>query len=72
MEREDDHSKIGREFLEKLQFFLLDKGFEQGYQLDKSLLTLSAGALLELYPRRNTVWFFCLSLGPALLLRLSR
>ena len=42
----DEHSNIGREFLERLQFFLLDKGFEQGYQLDKSLLTLSAGALL--------------------------
>jgi hypothetical protein len=34
-----------RELIEKLEL-LLQKGFEQAYQIDKSLLTLSAGALL--------------------------
>src|SRR5436190_19154979 len=33
-----------RELTAKLDF-LLQKGFEQSYQIDKSLLTLSAGAL---------------------------
>ena len=33
-----------RELISNLEF-LLQKGFEQAYQLDKSLLTLSAGAL---------------------------
>ncbi|PYL09057.1 MAG: hypothetical protein DME33_05700 [Verrucomicrobia bacterium] len=33
-----------RELISRLEF-LLQKGFEQAYQLDKSLLTLSAGAL---------------------------
>ena len=41
----NEHSQIRREFIEKFEF-LLQKGFEQAYQLDKSLLTLSAGALL--------------------------
>src|SRR5438105_15065192 len=34
-----------RDFIQKLDF-LLQKGYEQAYQIDKSLLTLSAGALL--------------------------
>src|SRR5438552_14253835 len=40
----NEHSQIRREFIEKFEF-LLQKRFEQAYQLDKSLLTLSAGAL---------------------------
>ena len=34
-----------RELIEKMEF-LLHKGFELAYQIDKTLLTLSAGALL--------------------------
>jgi hypothetical protein len=44
----NDRDNIGqtrRELLAKLDF-LLHKGYEQAYQLDKSLLSLSAGALL--------------------------
>ena len=40
----NEHANIRREFIEKLEF-LSQKGFEQAYQLDKSLLTLSAAAL---------------------------
>jgi hypothetical protein len=41
----NEHSQIRRELKARFDF-LLEKGFEQAYQLDKSLLTLSAGALL--------------------------
>jgi hypothetical protein len=40
----NEHSQIRREFIERFHS-LLEKGFEQAYQVDKSLLTLSAGAL---------------------------
>jgi hypothetical protein len=40
----DNIDQTRRELLAKLDF-LLHKGYEQAYQLDKSLLSLSAGAL---------------------------
>jgi hypothetical protein len=42
---QNEHSQIRKELIERFEF-LLQKGFEQAFQLDKSLLTLSAGALL--------------------------
>ena len=63
-----------RELISHLEL-LLQKGFEQAHELDKSLLTLSAGALaLSLTFVGNLsgtkhYLFFCSSLGPSLLVR---